>query len=143
MPIQVLGFDGGAFDQNSVEPYAGRFLKSLVRLVFSGSYPTGGDTLDFTNAGGTPSAPSVVPPAQSRGLAAIDIRPHSKIVTGLAAVGGSYNPVIPGGVLPVPNSGVNALKLKIYLVTNAEYTAGAYGADVLGDIVLAELYWAR
>ena len=141
--ITVLGLDGNPFDQNSIEVIAGRVIKTLVLFKLSGSYATGGDTLDLTNGGGTAASPTTVPPAQVRGIAGIDLRPIAKSTSALSAVGGSYAVISSGGVLPIPNSAVNALKLKLYLVTNAEYTAGAYGADALADLVCAEITWAR
>jgi hypothetical protein len=143
MTITVLAADGSPFDQNSIET-SQRFIRELVRLVFSGNYVTGGDTLDLTNGGGTPAAPTVVPAAQSRGLIELDLRPVSKLVTSFTAIDGQYIPIIAGGVLPIPfTSLATAIKIKAMLDIGSEYAAGAYGADILGDIVIAELIWAR
>lgn len=141
--VTCLGLDGNPFDQNSVEIISGRMLKTNVLLKLSGSYATGGDTLDLTNGGGTPASPTTVPSAQVRGIAAIDVRPIAKSTSALSAVGGSYSVISSGGVTPIPNSAVNALKLKLFLVTNSEYTAGPYGTDALADMVCAEITWAR
>ena len=143
MSVQVLGIDSNPFDQNSIEVPQGRFLRTYVVFKLSGNYVSGGDALDLTNGGGTLAAPSVIPQAQVRGLASIDIRPIAKTTAALSAVGGAYACISPGGVVPIPNSALNALKLKLFLVTNAEYSAGAYGSDALGDIVVAELTWMR
>jgi hypothetical protein len=144
MSIQVLGFDGNPFDQNSIEAAGGRFLKTLVRLALSGSYVTGGDTLDLTNAGGTVAAPNTVPNAQSRGLVQIDVRPISKLTTSFAAAGGQYEIISAAGVVPIPLANIaTALKLKLILIGGGEYSAGAYGADALGDLIEVEIYWAR
>lgn len=143
MSIQVLGIDGGPFDQNSIEVVAGRILRTLCLLKLSGNYPAGGDLLDLTNGGGSAVAPTTVPTAQSRGIACIDVRPIAKTTAALSAIGGTYQPITPGGVIPIVASGFNALKLKLFLVTNAEYTVGAYGADALGDLLIAEITWLR
>jgi hypothetical protein len=143
MAVTVLGVDGNAFDQNSVEVPAGRFLRTYITLKLSGNYVTGGDTLDLTNGGGSAASPTAIPSAQVRGLASVDIRPIAKTTSSLSAVGGAYACIAPGGVVPIPNSALNALKLKLFLVTNSEYSAGAYGADALGDIIIAELTWMR
>ena len=146
MTVKVMGFDGNPFDQNSIVADGGRFIATLVQFVLSGNYVAGGDTLDFTNGGGSAAFPSTVPSAQNRGIAQIDLRPISKVTGGLVSIGGSYSIIAPGGVIPVPLFGANSiqnLKLKLFLVTNAEYTAGAYGSDALGDIVMAKVYWAR
>ena len=143
MAVTILGADGNPFDQSSIMSLGDRFIKCLYRFVLSGNYPTGGDTLDFTNGGGTLAAPNAVPPAQVRGIASIDIRPLSKLTTSFAAAAGQYEIIVPGGVVPVPFSAVNALKLKLMLDIAVEYANGAYGADALGDFIQAEVYWLR
>jgi hypothetical protein len=143
MSIQVLGMDAAPFDQNSESAAGDRFIRQYVRAVLSGNYVAGGDSLDLTNGGGTPAAPSIVPPAANRGLVSVDVRPIGKTTAAFSCVGGAYSVISPGAVLPVPVSAVNALKLKLFLVTNAEYAAGAYGADALGDLIILELTWAR
>jgi hypothetical protein len=143
MAITVLGADGGPFDQSSIMSVGDRFIRMLCRLVLSGNYVTGGDTLDFTNGGGSAAAPNAVPPAQVRGLVSVDVRPISKLTTSFAAAAGQYEIIAPGGIVPVPLSAVNALKLKLMLDIAVEYAAGAYGADALGDFVQAEVYWLR
>jgi hypothetical protein len=144
MSITVLGLDGNPFDQNSIEVVAGRFLRTLMLLKLSGNYVTGGDVLDLTNGGGTPAAPSAVPTAQVRGLAQLDIRPFCKSTSSFSAADGQYFVLLPSGILaPVPIASVNALKLKLMLDIGTEYSAGAYGADALGDILQAEAVWVR
>jgi hypothetical protein len=143
MSITVLGADGGPFDQNSIISVGDRFIKAIYRFVLSGNYVTGGDNLDFTNAGGTPAAPNAVPVAQSRGLISIDIRPISKLTTSFAAAAGQYEIIVPGGVLPVALPVANSFKLKLMLDIAFEYAAEAYGADALGDILQAEVHWLR
>lgn len=146
MTITVLGMDGGPFDQNSESAAGDRFIRQYVLLKLSGNYVTGGDTLDLTNGGGTPAAPSIVPPAASRGLASIDIRPWCKSTTSFSAADGQYFVIVPAaaaGITPVPISALNALKLKLMVDIGSEYANGAYGADALGDEVIAELTWAR
>lgn len=144
--ITVLGIDSNPFDQNSVESKGDRFMRSYVLLKLSLNYATGGDTLDLTNGGGTAAAPSVIPPAQARGLVSMDIRPFCKTTTSFSAADGQYYVIVPAaaaGLTPVPISALNALKLKLMVDIGTEYSAGAYGADALGDEIIAELTWAR
>lgn len=143
MSITVYGLDGNAFDQSSIEAVGGRFLRSIMRLVFAGNYVAGGEVMDLTNAGGTAAAPNTVPP-QARGLVSIRLFPISKLNTSLSATFGQYLPVIPAGaVVPLIAANNSLIKCKIYVGAGTEYVAGAYGADVLGDIVQAEAIWAR
>ena len=143
MTITCYGMDGAPFDQNSIFSAGDRYIRTLIRMVLSGNYVGGGDTLDLTNAGGTPASPTTVPQAQARGIASFDVRPIAKTTAALSAIGGSYQLISSGAITPIPISAVNALKFKLFLVTNAEYTVGAYGADALGDMLIAELLWAR
>lgn len=141
--VTLYGVDGNPFDQNSIEAVGARFLRTYVRMALSGNYPTGGDLFDLTNGGGTPAAPTVVPQAQNGGLVSIDFRPFSKLTTSFAAVGGQYEIINAGGIVPIPFSAINALRLQLWLASNAQYANGAYGADALGDVITAELIWKR
>jgi hypothetical protein len=143
MTVTVLGMDGNPFDQASIQAYGARFLAAYVKLVLSGNYATGGDLLDLTNGGGTPAAPTVIPQASSRGLAQLDLRPMSKLTSSFTAASGQYIVLYPSGIMPIPFSALNALRLKLMLDVAVEYSAGAYGADALGDILIAELIWVR
>lgn len=141
--ITVTGMDGGAVDQNSIIAEGPRFIRQLIRLTPSGLYVAGGDTLDISNAGGTPAAPNAIPPAQSRGLIQANVSPLATSNTALSAVNGNYVIRIPSAIVPLTIAFLTALKLKIYLANGSEYPAGAYGTDVLADILQAELIWAR
>jgi hypothetical protein len=146
MTITVLGVDGNPFDQNSIEAWAGRFLRTYALLKLSGNYLTGGDLLDLTNGGGTPAAPTAVPTAQNRGLVSLDLRPFCKTTASFSAADGQYYVIVPAaaaGITPVPISALNALKLKLMVDIGSEYANGAYGADALGDELIAEFIWAR
>lgn len=142
--LRVLGMDGNPFDQRSIEPNNGRFMRSLVRIVPSGNYVAGGDTLDLTNGGGTPSTPNVVPSLATAGLGDIILNPLATTNASLAATNGTYQVLLPAGaVIPLLQAFYATMKIKIYVGAGTEYVAGAYGADVLADIIQAELYWAR
>ncbi len=142
MAIQVLGVDGNPFDQNSIEGGPGRTVKTYVLFKFSGSYVTGGDTLDLSNGGGTPAAPNTIPTAQARGLVCLDIRPFAKTTSSFSASNGQYIPITPA--VPINGAALTTLKVKLMTNETTEYSAGAYAAsDVLSDIVIAELTWLR
>ena len=142
MAITVLGQDGNPFDQGSIVAEADRYIRTFSIFKLSGNYTTGGDILDFTNGGGTLAAPVAVPPT-ARALVSVDIRPFCKTTASFSAADGQYFVLAPGGVAPVPLSAVNALKLKLMVDIGVEYTQGAYGADALADILVAECVWAR
>lgn len=128
MTIKVNGFDGNPFDQRSIITQQHFFL-CLYKLSFSGSYATGGDTLDFTNGG----VNSAVPP-----LAGLPIRiaPSAQGATDSVSEEGGIYQYLPGTLLT--NN-----KLEIYANGGTEYSAGAYNADVLTDVVFLEVYWER
>jgi hypothetical protein len=141
--IVVKKWDGAPFDQGGIDPVAGRFLRTFVRLVFSGNYPAGGDTLDFTNGNGA-NAANAIPQAQSGGLIAMDFMPWGTTNAAFSAINGQYKLRTPAAAIgvPVPISQLANLLLKLFLV-GGEYAGGAYGADVLADVCIAECFWMR
>lgn len=130
MSVKVVGFNGNAFDQNSIDGSGNRFLKTLCQLILSGSYATGGDTLDFTNAG----VNSAVPPAQSQNAPKVKI--YSIGPSGSIGANGGNFQFIPGTLI------TNG-KLKIFATAGTEYSAGAYSTDATTDVILAEIWWPR
>lgn len=143
MSIQVLGYDGTPF--NFIQHASGNetAIRTMLKLLFSGNYPTGGDKLDLTNGGGTPAAPSTIPPAVQNGLIDIDILPRSTATSGQTASGGGYVVIAPNADAPLTFSDVQNLKLKIFNAGGGELSAGAYPAAVTGDVVVLECFWAR
>jgi hypothetical protein len=138
MAVTVLGFDGGPFDQRSILASGDRFIRTLVRLKLTGNYTTGGDTLDFTNGGGTPAAPTTVPPAQQ----ASSLGPIRTVVSDGPSIAGTV--MANGGeYVVIPGTNPTNWLLKIFATAGAQYANGAYGADALTDTPIVELWWAR
>ena len=135
MAISVRGMDGDYFTQASVDGLAGRFLTCYYKLVFTGNYSTGGDTLDFTNGG----VNSSVPNAQARGIVSVAAVANGAGTT-VSVAGGNYAPLSPAAL---PTNTVTTWKLKIFAHGGTEYSAGAYGSDVTGDIVTLRVVYAR
>ena len=96
---------------NNVDSSASNFVYAIATLTFSGSYPTGGDTLDFTTVA--------------------DKLPSTQIIQAFAESQNGNS----GYYIPVQGSALNNWKLKCFLGGGTEITAGAYPADVTGDIV--------
>lgn len=132
MAVAVNGWDGNAFDQNSIDAVASRFLKTLCRLTLSGNYTTGGDTLDFSNGG----VNSAVPP-NSRGISQVSIKSNGPAAS-VGANGGNYQFIPGSGASPWTNA-----KLKVFATAGTQYASGAYGSDATTDIVECEVWWAR
>src|SRR5271167_219526 len=130
MSVQVLGFDGNPFDQRSIRAMGDRFIETLVQLKLTGNYTTGGDTLDFTNGGGTPAAPTTVPPAQSNS----NVGPARTVISDGPSPAGSVNA---NGVdyVIIPGTNPTNWLLKIFATAGAQYANGSYGADALTDTV--------
>ena len=84
---------------------------AIGTLSFSGSYPTGGDTLDFTTVS------SALPSDQIIQVFADSQNGNS------------------GYYVPVQGSALNNWKLKAFTGGGAELTAGAYPSSVTSDIV--------
>ena len=95
----------------NVDSSASNFVYAIATLTFSGSYPTGGDTLDFTTVA--------------------DKLPTTQIIQAFAESqngnGGYY--------VAISGSGMNNWKLKAFTGGGAEVSAGAYPASVTTDIV--------
>jgi hypothetical protein len=105
MPISI------SLAPNNVDSSASNFVYVIATLTFSGSYPTGGDTLDFTTvADKLPSAQIVQAFAESQN-----------------GNGGYY--------VAKQGSGMNNWKLVCFAAGGTEIAAGAYPAGVTGDVV--------
>jgi hypothetical protein len=95
----------------NVDSSASNFVYAIGTLTFSGNYPTGGDTLDFTQVA--------------------DKLPSDQLIQVFAdsqnGNGGYY--------VPVQGSALNNWKLKAFNGGGTELSAGAYPASVTSDIV--------
>jgi hypothetical protein len=88
-------------------------------IAFSGSYPTGGDTLDWTTA---------IPQVGSSGAATPSSSgPHQANFDSQNGNGGYY--------VAVQGSAPNNWKVKCFQASGTEVTAGAYPTSVTSDII--------
>ncbi len=105
MPITIT------LQSNNVDGSGSNLFYAIGALAFSGNYPTGGDTLDFTTVA--------------------DKLPSDQIIQVFAdsqnGNGGYY--------VPVQGSALNNWKLKAFNGGGTELSAGAYPASVTSDIV--------
>jgi hypothetical protein len=113
------------------------FMEVLVPLTFSGSYSTGGDTMDLT------PVTKDLPTQEVISAWAIS---NSGVNTALGQAGGQYvcqgQPGPVGGVNnvnAVATTALNAWKLKAFTSGNTELGAGAYPASVTSDYVMLRL----
>ena len=105
MPITISLLPG------NVDGSASNFMYAVATLTFSGNYPTGGDTLDFTTVA--------------------DKLPSTQIVQVFAESQNGNS----GYYIPVQGTALNNWKLKAFVGGGTEITAGAYPAGVTGDVV--------
>jgi len=105
MPITI------ALSPLNVDSSANNFVYAIGTLTFSGNYPAGGDTLDFTQVA--------------------DKLPSTQIVQAFAESQNGNS----GYYIPVQGSALNNWKLKCFLGGGTEITAGAYPASVTTDVV--------
>ena len=105
MPITIT------LQPNNADGSGSNFFYAIGTLTFSGNYPTGGDTLDFTQVA--------------------DKLPSTQIIQVFAdsqnGNGGYY--------VPVQGSALNNWKLKCFSGGGTEVSAGAYPGSITGDIV--------
>jgi len=88
MPIAISLLPG------NVDGSASNFVYAVATLTFSGNYPTGGDTLDFTTvADKLPSAPSRLEPAGLGGRVVL------AAAAGAVLARGAKDPLLPAVVV--------------------------------------------
>lgn len=92
------------------------------KLVCSGSYVTGGDTVDFTKAIADPTFIGMVPAIESS-------------LAGFAFDAWSAGGNIANGYFPIEGNAQNNCKLKITSAFNTELAAGAYPGAITGDTI--------
>lgn len=95
----------------NVDSSASNFVYAVATLTFTGNYPTGGDTLDFTQV--------------------TDKLPSTQVVQVFAESQNGNS----GYYIPVQGTALNNWKLKAFAGGGTEITAGAYPASVTTDIV--------
>jgi len=95
----------------NVDSSASNFVYAVATLAFTENYPTGGDTLDFTQVA--------------------DKLPSDTIVQVFAESQNGNS----GYYIPVQGTALNNWKLKAFLGGGTEIGAGAYPGTVTGDIV--------
>ncbi|MGC1483344.1 MAG: hypothetical protein WA789_06080 [Candidatus Acidiferrum sp.] len=84
---------------------------AIGTLAFSGNYPTGGDTLDFSKVA--------------------DKMPSAQIIQVIVDSQNGNS----GYYVPVQGTALNNWKLKAFTGGGAELSAGAYPGSVTGDVV--------
>jgi hypothetical protein len=105
MPITITLLPG------NVDGSGSNLFYAIGSLAFSGNYPTGGDTLDFTTVA--------------------DKLPSTQIIQAFAdSQNGSA-----GYYVPVQGTALNNWKLKAFTGGGTEVSAGAYPASVTSDVV--------
>jgi hypothetical protein len=96
---------------NNADGSGSNLFYAIGTLAFSGNYPTGGDTLDFTQVA--------------------DKLPSTQIIQAVAESQNGNS----GYYVPVQGTALNNWKLKAFSGGGTEISAGAYPASVTSDIV--------
>src|SRR5260221_6822501 len=95
----------------NVDSSASNFVYAIATLTFTGSYPTGGDTLDFTQVA--------------------EKLPSTQVVQAFAESQNGNS----GYYVAIAGPALNNWKLKAFSGGGTEVTAGAYPASVTSDVV--------
>lgn len=107
----------------------GQQYRVAFNLVPSGSYVTGGDTLDFTNTTQDPSFIGLIPAIETS-------QPPNQL--DVWSQGGN----IANTLFPILGTALNNSKLKITSAFNTELSAGAYPGSITGDKICGEAIFA-
>ena len=99
------------FRSSNVDGPGSNFSHAIGTLTFSGNYPTGGDTLDFTQVA--------------------DKLPSTQIIQAFAESQNGNS----GYYVAIAGSALNNWKLKAFTGGGTEISAGAYSASVTTDVV--------
>ena len=105
MPITL------SLSPGNVDSSASNFVYAIATLAFTGNYPTGGDTVDFTQVA--------------------DKLPSTQVVQAFAESQNGNS----GYYVAIAGSALNNWKLKAFNGGGTELTAGAYPASVTSDVV--------
>src|SRR5438445_3622581 len=108
MSIAINGADGNPFTTRDVDGTAQNFVFTQHKLTFSGSYVTGGDTLDLSGVASI--IPSGTLPLQ------VFIEGNGSAATAQSFIGGYY--------VAVTGSALNNWKVKIFAAAGTELGAG-------------------
>src|SRR5436309_7796848 len=127
MAIAILGADGNPFTTRDVDGTAQNFVFTQHKLTFSGSYATGGDTLDLTSIARL--VPSGSQPLQ------VFIEGNSSAATAQSFLGGYY--------VAITGASLATWKVKIFAAAGTELAAGAYGVAITGDIITMQICWRK
>lgn len=114
MPIAIQGSDGNTLGSRDIDGSADNFILVAGRMAFSGSYTSGGDTLDWTTVAGAGISSSIC------------VQVFIETANGSNVL---YSPI--GG----PATALNAWKVKVFNGSFTELGAGAYPAAVTGDTI--------
>ena len=126
MPITINGTDGNPMTTRDVDASPNNFVYSSHKLAFSGSYATGGDTLDLS------SIAALIPTGS---LPIFVFAEGNGTGTQQSAAGGYY--------VVLAGSALNNWKVKIFSSGGVELAAGAYPAAVTGDSVYLSVQWRK
>ena len=127
MAIAINGSDGTPYTTRDLDASSNNFVTCYAVLTPSGSYVTGGDTVDLT-----PIA-SQVPSAT---LVEVDVIGQGNTAgTSWTAIG-NYYAIVQGATL-------NAWKLQCWVAAGTQLAAGAYPATVTNDKILAKVVWRK
>ena len=96
---------------SNVDGSGSNFFYAVTTLAFSGNYPTGGDTLDFTQV--------------------TDKLPSTQIIQAFAESQNGNS----GYYVAIAGTALNNWKLKAFTGGGTEISAGAYPASVTSDAV--------
>ena len=140
MALSLVGTDGNPWVASKDEDASGNnFITQRLKVVPSGNYTTGGDTLNLSTvvppgAGPIPGTNTVLP------ISVTTTEQGTAATPSLSAAGGFY------AIIQAAAPTLSNFLLKIFKNSAgsvAEYNNGAYGQDVLTDAIFLEVTWRK
>ncbi len=126
MPIAINGLDGNSWSIRDMVANTNNIVFTYHKLTFSGSYATGGDTLDLSGVA------ALIP----SGVLPLSVQPLGQGSADCQTAEGGYYSVKQGTTLK------NFL-MQVWEPGGTELGAGAYDAEVIADVVLLIICWRK
>jgi len=128
MALAINGMDGNPFTTRDIDASSSNVVTTYHVITPSGSYVTGGDTLDLSTISGLIPSSSLPLDVDVNGAGNTAGTSHTAL--------GNYYAIVQGATLA-------AYKLQMWTGGGLQLAAGAYPATVTNDRIIAKITWRK